>query len=269
MCAGFHSVEGGEDGLVSIITATRNDAPTLPTAIRSVKRQTYQKIEHIVIDGLSTDGTARVLDEYKQNRKGKVVILREHDNGMYDAINKGLALARGQIVGILNADDFYCDDALENVIGCFERTGTDIVYGNIARIPMPQEHQRLNEIVSDEKELNVRMSIAHPGVFVGRPIYERFGYFDRRYRIAADYELLLRLRAAGVAMAHLDRVVCNFRSGGMSERRLWRVAYETFLIQKRYFGPLHAGRILFRRAIEYSLIRWVSRACGAKDLTRW
>jgi glycosyltransferase involved in cell wall biosynthesis len=252
----------GQD-LVTIITATLNNGPMLRQAIQSVREQTYWNIEHIVVDGLSTDETTEILEEYKRNSHGKVVVVRERDAGMYDAINKGLALANGWIIGILNSDDFYCRDALENVVDCFVKTKAGLVYGNIMKIQHHQEVDYCKEVVANEGELSTHMSIPHPGVFVTKATYDRYGCFDTRYKIAADYELLLRLRDRGTTFAHLDRIVCNFRRGGMSERQLWRVTYEAFLIQKRYFGQAHAGRILLRRSIEYSVVRWIHRVTGS------
>ncbi len=249
--------------LVTIVTATRNSDKTLARAIQSVREQTYEPIEHIIVDGLSTDGTEGILRRFEDLQDRRMRVIREPDGGMYEAINKGLRRTGGEFVGILNSDDWYAPDAVEKVVGRFAATQADVVLGNIRCVTREGAGgETSREWVARVECLDTHMSVPHPAVFVRSEIYRRLGLFDERYKIAADYEFLLRLRASGVAMSHLDAVLCNFQLGGMSHARLWPVAFETYRVQQRHIGTGRAAMTLCRRAIEYSFLRWLFQVVG-------
>ena len=244
--------------LVTIVTATRNNAATLARAIESVRGQTYSALEHIIVDGLSSDGTEGIVRHYEVRCDRRMICLREADRGMYEAINKGLRRATGEIVGILNSDDWYALDTVEKVVAHFDATGAEVVFGNIRCVkPDATGAESSADWRAKVESLDTHMSVPHPAVFVRTAVYRRLGLFDETFKIAADYEFLLRLRAARVSMSHLDAVLCNFQVGGMSHARLWPVAVETYRIQKRYVGFVGATAVFIRRAVEYFLLRWI------------
>lgn len=212
-----------ERPLVTIITVVRNGAHVIEDAILSVSRQTYENIEYIVIDGASDDGTMEVLRQYDDVITGYI---SERDHGLYDAMNKGLARAKGQIVGFLNADDYYADKrVIEDVVEEFNRSSSHVVYGNLV-IVSPDEPSKTIRYYDASHFSPDKFAFGwmppHPTVFVKRTDYERCGGYRRDYAIAADYELLLRLLwKMQLKYSYLDRVMVKMRAGGVSTRS-WR-----------------------------------------------
>lgn len=216
---------------VSIITVSYNAVNTIEQTILSVLNQSYKNIEYIIIDGKSADGTSAVIDRYA---KAVASFVSEPDNGIYDAMNKGIRKATGDIIGILNSDDWYESDAVDKVVECFRNTDAELVYGNICYI-----------LDNGEKRCSVRMPlnqiwhtmvIPHPSVFVRRDIYTRYGLFNIRYKISADYELLLRFYTKGVRFEYIDAMITNFRNGGVSTTNILECAMESRQIRLSYSG---------------------------------
>ena len=211
---------------ISIITATYNSASTLRDTIGSVLSQRGVASEHIVVDGGSTDGTLGIVRE--NTHIGKWV--SEPDEGIYDAMNKGIALAEGDIVGILNSDDTYpYDGILSKVVRTFEETGADAVYGDLV-YTHPSAPAR---VVRTWKSGRYSPGLfkwgwmpPHPTFFVRREVYQRFGAFHVGLGTAADYELMLRLiHCHGIRLAYIPEVLVRMRSGGASNESLlarWR-----------------------------------------------
>lgn len=199
---------------VSIITVSYNSVKTIEQTIHSVLNQSYQNIEYIVIDGKSTDGTCAIIQKYSDAISYYV---SEPDGGIYDAMNKGLRRATGDIIGIINSDDWYESDAVDKVVNCFAAEGADVVHGRMCFID-----EKGNCTYSREKSLSHLWHLAgivlHPTVFVKRGVYDKYGVFNTDYRIAADYDLLLRFYAKGVHFAYIDKVISNFSAGGISSR---------------------------------------------------
>ena len=206
---------------VSIITVCRNSAKTLPTAIESVLVQRDVELEYIVVDGASTDGTTDLLKEYELKFNGCMRWISEPDKGMYDAINKGIQMATGDVVGILNADDILeSPDTLAHVAEAFT-SEVDAVYADI-------------RFVRDDLNTTVRYYSAkhwkpwmlqwgkmppHPSVYIRRELFDRYGVYKLGYDIAADYELLIRyLRMAKLNTRYLNECLVRMRMGGKSTR---------------------------------------------------
>jgi glycosyltransferase involved in cell wall biosynthesis len=204
----------------SIITAVRNAAATIGAALESVERQTYPYIEHIVVDGLSTDGTLDVVHRHSA-RLAKVV--SERDSGIYDAFNKGLRLATGEIVAFLNADDVYAaPDVLQSVHDVFERSQASAVFGDVEFV-RPEDPGRVVRHYSSARfspgRLRYGWMPAHPSLFIKRRLIEQFGGFDASYRIAGDFELVARLFGREhINFEYLPRVFVTMRMGGASTR---------------------------------------------------
>lgn len=213
-----------ENDKVSIITVCLNSEKTIEKAILSVIGQTYRNIEYIVVDGGSTDRTLEIVRAYEDRI---AYWISEPDRGLYDAMNKGIRRASGHIVGILNSDDWYEPDAVKQAVKRFAETGADIVHGDLlVEFGRQGEGYRVAPGARAD-DLFFHMIYNHPTVFVKADLYAKYGLFDLRYRIAADYELLLRLYVNGAKFAYLPRAVAHFGMGGLSgDRRLWKLAAE-------------------------------------------
>ena len=178
---------------ISIVTVTLNSEKTLERTIKSVLGQNYSDVEYIIIDGGSTDGTLNIIEKYK-DKISKVI--SEKDNGLYDAMNKGIKLSTGDIVGILNSDDFfYNEEVLSIVANSFEDKEIDAVYGDITYfaddVGKVTRYWRAGDY--SERKLNNGWIIPHPSLFVRKSVYAKCGFFNLDFKIAADYEFILRL----------------------------------------------------------------------------
>jgi glycosyltransferase involved in cell wall biosynthesis len=228
----------------SIITVVRNAADTVAECIESVAGQDYREVEHLVIDGASTDGTLRVIDEYR-DRLAKVV--SEPDRGIYDAMNKGLALATGDVVGFLNADDSYADrNVLRDVAALLQDTLTDAVYGDLVYVSAanPQRIVRYwRSGVYRPGSFSRGWMPAHPTFFVRRDVYRRFGGFDLSYRLQSDFDLTMRLlEVQKIRSIYLPRILVRMRTGGAPNRSISNVVK----------GNLEAYRACKKNAIPVS-----------------
>jgi glycosyltransferase involved in cell wall biosynthesis len=215
--------------LISIITATWNCAPTVAECLASVAEQTWPHREHIVVDGASTDGTLEVLQAHETQL---AALLSEPDSGIYDALNKGLALAGGDVIGFLHADDFYTHpNALAHVAKAFMNPSVCAVYGDLHYVRR-QDVSRVVRHWSSKPFKRGRLAWGwmppHPTLFVRREWYQRIGGFDTRYRISADYLSILGLFSQpGFKAVYLPEVLVTMRLGGASNRSLLAIARKT------------------------------------------
>lgn len=214
---------------VSIITVVYNGVETIEQTILSVLAQTYKNIEYIIIDGLSTDGTLQVIKKYSSVISHFV---SEKDNGLYDAMNKGIALSTGEIIGIINSDDWYAPDAVEKVVEYFRYHSVDLVYGRVFWVN--QDNSQILAPAFPLETLWHRMAVPHPSVFIKKEIYDRFGVFSLDYQLSADYELMLRLYSHQVKFGFIDTVLAYFRFGGLSERLRRKSIEEVNAIFEKY-----------------------------------
>ena len=222
---------------VSIITVCRNAEKSIEATLKSVAMQTYSEIEYIIIDGKSSDKTLGVIDRYKENISK---IISEPDKGIYDAMNKGIALAKGDVIIFLNANDtFFALDVLSKAIELFNKTGSDIIYGDAM---MTGKHKNGGHIVKYDrinKWFLLRDTICHQAIFVKKKLYDDIGKFNLKFKIAADYEWLLRALIKYKAnSAYLNIAVCNYSLDGISNDPKNRLAtlMEYDEISKMYFG---------------------------------
>lgn len=207
---------------ITVITAVFNRAATLGEALASVHGQTWPEIEHVIIDGGSTDGSLEIL---KAHRRGIARLVSEPDGGLYDALNKGIRHASGDVVGFMHADDAYASpQALEHVAKAFEDPSVGAVYGDLVYV----NKNDASHVVrywragpySRHRLANGWMP-PHPTFYVRRELYSKLGAFNTRYRIAADYENMLRiLWGGGVHAAYIPEVLVRMRTGGISNRSL-------------------------------------------------
>jgi glycosyltransferase involved in cell wall biosynthesis len=203
---------------VSIITVVYNGSQTIKGCIESVLDQTYSDIEYIVIDGNSTDGTQQVVENFGS----KIAVFRsESDNGIYDAMNKGIALATGDVVGILNADDLYKDNqVIEKVVEKLKETQAEALYADLVFA----NSNNLNKVTRYWKSGNYSKNSflygwmpPHPTFFVKRASYQQYGVFRLDLGTAADYELMLRfMYKNSLKTVYLPKIIITMRAGGAS-----------------------------------------------------
>lgn len=207
---------------VSIVTVVFNNVGTVRDAIDSVLSQTYQNIEYIIVDGASKDGTTEIIQSYGDKI---TTFISEKDKGIYDAMNKGLKLATGDIVGILNSDDFYINNqVISKVIQIFQDNPIDSMFADLVYV-RPANLGKVVRYYDSSYFIPSKFAYgwmpAHPTFFVKREVYEKYGYFKLDYKIAADYELLARfLGKYGVSYYYLREPIIKMRIGGVSTQNL-------------------------------------------------
>jgi glycosyltransferase involved in cell wall biosynthesis len=222
---------------ISLVTICFNSAKTIEDTIKSVLSQNYTSIEYIIKDGGSTDGTLEIIDKYKD----QVKFISKPDKGIYDAMNQGLELCNGDVIGIINSDDFFPDQqVIDRVVKAFEGNDIGAVYGDL-------EYVNAEDTTKIERrwkanEYNVRNFLKgwmppHPTFFLRKEYYNQFGLFNPDFKSAGDYELMLRmLYMEGVKPAYIPQVQMKMRAGGMSnmsfknrlranmeDRRAWKI----------------------------------------------
>lgn len=206
---------------ISIITATYNSAATIRDTLDCVSSQTYQDIEHIIVDGRSTDKTLDIVAAYPHVAK----IHSEKDNGIYDAMNKGVGMATGDIIGILNSDDMYTDElVLQKVAEAFADPNVMTVYADLQYVDQDNPEKIIRTWKTgnfNKKRFYYGWMPPHPTFFVRKEVYEQVGLFNTSLRSAADYELMLRVLVKyGMSVAYIPHVIVRMRTGGMSNASL-------------------------------------------------
>lgn len=215
---------------VSIITVCFNSSKTIRRTFDSVLRQSYPDIEYLVIDGRSSDGTIEIIREYEPLFQGRMKWISESDEGIYDAMNKGIRMASGTLIGIINSDDYYEDDAVEIMVNAMTEDKYQILYGEVRTWRDGQEE---SVGLLTHTFLRDRM-ICHPACFVSRSVYRDFGGFDVQYPSVADYDFMLRMtEEKEVKFYPVYRLIANFTTGGMCATE---TAYLDLLKMQRNWG---------------------------------
>lgn len=222
---------------VSIITIVLNGEKYIEQTILSVLNQENVKIEYIVIDGGSKDSTLQIIEKYKSSIH---IFLSEPDNGIYDALNKGIKLATGSLIGIIHCGDFYSPNAVSLAFNEYLKTGADIIYGNMTIIEKIASHTYNITKTANHLKLGNQMSIFHPASFISHECYDKYGIYDTKYKITADYELFLRYFEAGLSFAYINYPLAFFRIGGVSGTNIKTLLEENILIRKEHMGQLKA-----------------------------
>lgn len=209
---------------ISIITPSYNSVKTIERTIESIISQNYTNLEYIVIDGWSTDGTDNIVLSYQD--KLNIKFVSEKDDGIYDAMNKGIRMATGDIIGILNSDDFYNDSSvLSDVIRNFEDSKIDAVYGDITYfsndVNKVTRYWKAGEY--KENNLNNGWVIPHPALFLRKSVYDKCGFFNLSFKIASDYEFILRiLKVYHINIKYIPRVFTRMYNNGFSGKNLFQ-----------------------------------------------
>lgn len=205
----------------SIITVVKDRAHTIENAIRSILKQDYKNFEIIVVDGKSTDGTLEILKNYKKDLK---TLISENDNGVYDAMNKGLKHANGDVVCFLNSDDYFANkDVLSSLNSAFETNNYDIVYGEIIYITNSIPYKIIRYWKSNfinKKSFLLGHHPPHPAFYAKKELYDKFGNFSIKFPIIADYELMMRFFNNCNNTFYLQKICVVMRLGGLSNKSL-------------------------------------------------
>ncbi len=213
---------------VSIITSSFNNEYTIGDTIKSVINQSYSNIEYIIIDGKSTDKTIKTIELFKDKIH---YFLSEKDKGVYYALNKGLSVATGELIGFLHADDIYANKSIiENVVKKLEEEKTDSIYGNLLYVDKSNTKIIRNWISGkyNYNKIKTGWMPPHPTLFVKKNIYDKYDGFDTSFRIASDYDLILRfLGKHKISVSYIDEVFVRMRLGGISNKNISNIIKKT------------------------------------------
>lgn len=225
---------------ISIITITYNSAKTLPRALESVQGQTYGEIEHIIVDGASTDGTKAMIEAYAKQHNN-VRWISEPDEGIYNALNKGIRMATGDVIGFLHSDDvFFSPDSVAQIAAAFADETVDVVYGDLQYCNGDKVTRRWVSNAFDPCALKFGWMPPHPTVYVRKKVYEQVGPYDEWFRISADYDMILRIFTAGYKSQYIPTVLVKMETGGASNRntkaRLSKTQEDYIVLKKNHVG---------------------------------
>ena len=234
------------DRLCSIVTVCFNSEKTIEKTIESVLNQTYKKIEYLIIDGSSTDSTMEIVKKYEPLFEGRMKWISEPDKGIYDAMNKGIRMASGELIGIINSDDFYEPTAVENMISAMSDKPYQILYGAIRTLKDGVERD-----ISISSHLFLREGmIGHPACFVTKRLYNELGVYDTEFVSAADYDFMLRMAEnPKVHFQPVYKIIANFATGGMCASS---IAYHDLLkVQEKYniISPQEYKKQIFKSKV--------------------
>jgi glycosyltransferase involved in cell wall biosynthesis len=217
--------------LVTIITVVYNNDNYLAETINSVLAQSYDNIEYIIVDGGSTDRTLNIICQYE----AKIDYwISESDRGLYDAMNKGIALANGEIIGILNSDDLYFPDTVNTVVKAYQKLQQPcVIYGNMLKFADNFTGASLHQgNLTDSAFKTATISINHPTCFVHQTLYKNFGGFRQEYEVGADRELMMRFHSQNVTFIHIEQTLAKFRLGGTTSVQSLTNIFKREIIQE-------------------------------------
>lgn len=230
---------------VSVITVVLDGVRTIEQTIQSVLKQTHTDVEYIVIDGGSTDGTLDIIERYSDRLSYWV---SEPDSGIYNAMNKGISKAHGDVIGIINSDDWYEYDAVKTVVKGFENhPDLGVVFGDVFLVNDKEQDKQIRNL-SPLRALWHDMSVNHPATFVRKEVYSELGCFDERFRISADYEIVNRFWNNGVRFGYIKKPLAYYRVNGMSAVQRDKREEENSLIIEKYFDYSLFKELFLERA---------------------
>lgn len=237
---------------ISVITPTFNCESTILRTVQSVISQGFDEIEYIVIDACSTDSTIEQISEYKEHVK----LFSESDSGIFDGMNKGVELSQGQIIGIINSDDWYLSGSLQTVWDAFQNLDCDVLIGGV---DVYLNNNQIESRIHNVNELETHM-VSHPGVFVKRRVYEEIGGYSLTYRVASDYDFLLRVLKSGYKLSAIQKSISAYSLGGYSDSPKVRIKsiFETEIIRHRH------GIITDERAFWNAVTKSLKTVCKRK-----
>lgn len=256
--------------LFSIITITFNSERTIERTLLSVLNQAYKDYEYIIVDGASNDGTMDIIRRYEPLFDGRMKWKSEPDSGIYNAMNKGILRSCGEIIGIVNSDDWLADDALMLLANEMKEdssvremiiTGEVLFhYANGETQLYPTSYERYEFFAK-----RYRMGLNHPATFVPRCIYDRVGIFDEQFQLYADADFIIRCYKSDIPVHFIHRVLSNMADGGASNIRSKRSLYDTILKYKKHAKS--EGE--YRKLVAKAYISWYMRALIPQWFVRW
>lgn len=206
----------------------RNNENSILQAIECVNNQSYKDIEHIVFDGESTDSTWDII---KNNISENLIAIRESDDGIYDALNRSIKYASGDIIGILHSDDLFADRfVIEDVVAEFNKNNLDVVYGDLLYVSLNPPHKIIREWIAgkfEKNKLRYGWMPPHPTMFLKSEVYKDIGEYDTKYKISADYKFILQLFSKNYSCGYLPRVLTIMRMGGVSNKNFFSIMRKT------------------------------------------
>ena len=230
---------------ISIITVAFNSDKTIARTIKSVLNQSFKNFEYIIIDGGSTDKTNEIVEVYKPRFEGNLIHISEPDKGIYDAMNKGISIATGKVIGLLNSDDYYFDTTLSNVYDayynsnlCTVITGELLFKSGDRELLLKTSEKRFIKKIKHYKN-----GVRHPATFVPKIIYDDIGLFNLDYKIAADAELIFRIYKAGYGFKFLNQPLTAMSDGGISNSK---GITKQILLEKKLLLKLYCPNIALR-----------------------
>ena len=225
---------------ISIITITYNSAKTLQRSLESVQSQTYKDIEHVIVDGASTDNTKELIETYASQHKN-VRWISEKDNGIYNALNKGIKMATGDVIGFLHSDDvLYAPDSIEQIAAAFQDPKIDVVYGDLQYCKNGKIVRSWKSNEFNPRSLKYGWMPPHPTMYVRKEVYQQVGEYDEWFHIAADYDMMLRIFKGGYQSHYIPQVLVRMETGGASNKntkaRLSKTQEDYIVLKKNHVG---------------------------------
>ncbi len=236
---------------LTIITVCLNSENTIERTIKSVIKQNVPNFEYIIIDGCSSDGTIEIIRKYTETHADLIKFISEKDEGLYHAMNKGVVIAKGDLIGIINADDYYLDDVLEEIYFSWKNSNKPgIISGNT--LLLEKNNSESGSLAFPFIDLTLKkVNIPHPSTFVSKAAYLRHGGYELNLKYASDKEFFYRLINSGESYLFLDKTIACFSQGGMGSRIGLKGFRENYIIDKKYRNILFASRILLTNLIIY------------------
>ncbi|MEJ5961287.1 glycosyltransferase family 2 protein [Pedobacter immunditicola] len=233
-----------ESPLVSIITVVYNNKQGIEKTLSSIVSQTYTAIEYIVIDGGSSDGTLDILSRYQAHIS---IFISEPDEGIYDAMNKGISLATGELIGIINSGDFYEKDALETVVNSYREHPEAAIFHGVLRVF--EATGAFKSIIGNHSSFLAKGMIEHPTCFVKREIFQQHGAFNLAYKSSSDYDFMLRMKELKVSFMFIEKILANYYTGGISFQTT--ALLETLQIKQHYGLISKFKKVLIEQIISF------------------
>lgn len=246
---------------VSLITVCYDSAKTIEDTLKSVEGQTYPDIEYIIIDGGSKDETNNIVSKYKNI---VAVHVSESDNGLYDAMNKGVRSATGDVVGILNSDDVLFDKfVIEKIVAGFEKSQADAIYSDLVYVSendLGKPTRLYSSKVFSRRMIRFGIMLPHPTFYVKKECYEELGLYKTDYRVAADFELLTRFISQGVKLHRLAFISVKMREGGVSSSGiLWRIHQNFEIVRACQENGVYTNIVFVALKLPYKLLTLLTR----------